>query len=77
MINNIKEMKVQLEGITCTGCAMDMETLLHEKEGIVDASVSFKDGTVHVRYDSGVLDRKNLFLTVRKLGFKAKIISES
>lgn len=77
MIDNVKEMKLELEGITCTGCAMDMETLLREKDGILDVSVSFVSSIVNIRYDSGVIDRKKLFTEVRKLGVKTKIVSES
>ncbi len=72
MGNNAKEIKLQAEGITCTGCAMDMENILRDKEGILYASVNFTDGTINIRYDPDVIDEKQVFLTVRKLGFKTK-----
>ncbi len=76
MENNAKEIKLQAEGITCTGCAMDMENILRDKEGILYVSVNFRDGTINIRYDPDVIDEKQIFLTVRKLGFKTKIILE-
>jgi Cu+-exporting ATPase len=67
-------LKLQLEGIVCTGCAQDMETILNNTDGILKASVSFADGTVSIQYDPEVIDKKQVFYTVRKLGFKTKII---
>ena len=77
MGTNVKEIKLQLEGITCTGCAEDMQTILRGKEGILDASVNFAEGRVNIRYDAELIDRKQIFLTVRKLGFKTNILSAS
>ncbi len=77
MGTNIKEIRLQLEGITCTGCAEDMQTILREKDGILDASVNFAEGKINIRYDAELIDRKQVFLTVRKLGFKTNILSES
>ncbi|UCH44382.1 MAG: heavy-metal-associated domain-containing protein [Nitrospiraceae bacterium] len=77
MEKNLKEMRLKAEGIVCTGCAEDMENILLDKEGIEEATVSFIDDFIEVKYDADVIDRKNVFLAVRKLGFPVKIISES
>ena len=76
MSENLKEMKLRAEGIVCTGCAGDMENLLLNKEGIKDASVSFIDDFIKVIYDPVIIDRKHVYLAVRRLGFPVKIISE-
>ncbi len=55
---------------------MDMENILRDKEGILYVSVNFRDGTINIRYDPDVIDEKQIFLTVRKLGFKTKTILE-
>jgi len=72
----IKNIKFQLEGITCTGCAEDMENILRDKDGVLDVSVSYVDGTIYIEYEHSVIDEKNLFEAVRKLGFKTKIMPE-
>jgi len=77
MEKNLKEMRLKAEGIVCTGCAEDMENILLDKEGIEEATVSFIDDFIEVKYDADVIDRKNVFIAVRKLGFPVKIISES
>jgi Cu+-exporting ATPase len=75
MSNNIQEMKFKAEGITCSSCAEDMEKLLSATDGIVDASVSFKDEIINVRYDPEIIDRRKVFFKVRKLGYTVKVLS--
>ncbi|MEW6715112.1 MAG: heavy metal-associated domain-containing protein [Nitrospirota bacterium] len=74
METNRKNIKFQLEGITCTGCAEDMENILRDKDGVSDVSVYYAEGTVHVEYEPGVIDEKSLFEAVRNLGFKTRIM---
>lgn len=38
------EIKFLVEGIVCTGCAMDMENVLLDLDGIEEASVNFRTG---------------------------------
>lgn len=70
----IKNIKFQLEGITCTGCAEDMENILRDKDGVLEVSVNYTEGTVHIDYAPGVTDEKALFEAVRNLGFKTRIM---
>ena len=77
MAGNTREMRLKAENITCLSCAGDMENILRSTEGILDASVDFTEETVYVKYDPLVLDRKQVFFAVRRLGYKVKIISES
>ncbi len=73
----LKDMKLQAQGITCSSCTADMEAILRNTRGIADATVTFSNETIHIRYDPEVIDRKQVFLAARKLGFDLKIISES
>jgi Cu2+-exporting ATPase len=76
MKENAREMTFQAEAIACSGCAGDMENILRETEGIIDASVDFAGETVWIKYDPQKLDRKKVFFAVRRLGYKIRIISE-
>jgi Cu+-exporting ATPase len=73
---NTREMVLQAEGITCSSCAGDMEVILREKEGILGASVNYADEIIRVRYDLLLLDRKAVFIAVRGLGYKVRILEE-
>ena len=70
-------MKLLAGDVTCQSCAEDMEKILRETEGIVDAAVNYNEDTISVRYDPGITDRKKVYLAVRRLGAIKKIISES
>ena len=73
---NTKEMVLQAEDITCSGCAGDMEAILRKREGVMEASVDFATGIIRVRYDQLLLDRKAVFSAVRGLGYKVRILEE-
>lgn len=77
MDKNIKEMSLKADGITCSSCAGDMEKILADKDGIVDVSVNFIEDAVVIKYDPDVIDRKNVYIAVRKLGYPLKIVSET
>lgn len=72
-----REMKLLADDITCTSCAEDMEKILRETEGIVEASVNYNEDTISIRYDPRIIDRKAVYIAVRKLGTVRKILSES
>lgn len=71
-----KVMKLKVEGIMCTGCVEDMQIVLKNTAGIHDASVSFSDGTVSVTFDPEVIDAREVFKKVAKLGFKTTLAEE-
>jgi len=73
---NTREMVLQADGITCSSCAGDMEVILREREGIMEASVNFSNEIIRVKYDPLLLDRKAVFCAVRGLGYKVRILEE-
>ncbi len=77
MGKKIKEMNLKIEGIVCTGCVEDMEKILRETDGILNASVNYNDESVHIKYDSELTDRRKVYMAVRRLVKISKIISES
>lgn len=69
-------MVLRAEDITCPGCAGDMEVILRQREGVIEASVDFAKGIIRVRYDPQLLDRKTVFSAVRRLGYRVRILEE-
>ena len=49
MEENIQEIVFEVEGIVCTGCAMDMENVMLNTDGIEEASVNYADGTFMIK----------------------------
>ncbi|MBI5739298.1 MAG: heavy-metal-associated domain-containing protein [Nitrospirae bacterium] len=73
----MKEMKLRTEGIVCTGCAADMEKILRETEGVLDATVDYTADTIHIKYNPELIDRKKVFFAARKLCSFCEIVSET
>lgn len=70
-----RQIKLKAEDIICAGCAEDMQTILKNTLGILDAHVNFSDGSVNIRYDLEIISEKEVFIKVNKLGFKSRILS--
>lgn len=68
-----KELKLEVIGIVCTGCAEDMQTVLEQRDGITSARVNYAEGTVDVVYDPDVIDARGVFAAVSRLGFKTRL----
>jgi Cd2+/Zn2+-exporting ATPase len=64
------DIQFQVKGIMCSGCALDMENILQDIDGIEDAAVNFTDGIIAITFNPVEIDEKTLTARVRKLGFK-------
>lgn len=70
------EIKFLVEGIVCTGCAMDMENIMLDMDGVEEASVNFSDGVFSITYDPGEVEVNTIIKKVKNLGFKTQIMAE-
>jgi len=48
----IKEIKLKVDDIPCTGCAEDMETVLRDQAGIIEVEVHYADDIIDIKYDA-------------------------
>ena len=70
------DIKFLVEGIVCTGCAMDMENILLDLNGVEEASLNYADGEFTIQYDPGEIEVKSIIKKVKNLGFKTKLLTE-
>lgn len=68
----MKRITLKVEGITCSGCAIDIESVLKNAEGIVHAEASYATGDVNVDYHPDEIGEKQVLDLVKKLGLKTK-----
>ena len=73
MEKNLIEIKFLVEGITCTGCAMDMENIMLDMDGVEEAAVNYTNGVFIIQYDPGEIEAKHIIKKVKTLGFKTKL----
>ncbi len=66
----MRQLDLRVDGIICSGCACDIETVLENVDGIASAKASYADGTVHVEYRPEEIEEKQVRDTIKKLGLK-------
>ncbi|WP_455217379.1 heavy-metal-associated domain-containing protein [Kaarinaea lacus] len=72
----IKRIKLKVDDIVCTGCAEDMETVLLNHDGILEANVSFVDDLIDIEYDTDEIDRDAVIKAARGVANLGGVISE-
>ncbi|MEK6582768.1 MAG: heavy metal-associated domain-containing protein [Nitrospirota bacterium] len=74
MGKTLKQVNIQVEGISCTGCATDIETILRNTDGILDAKVIYATGMIKIEYDPSEIKTDQIFSIVKKIGFNIKTL---
>jgi len=64
---------IQVEGMTCGGCAVSVQQALAKREGVKSVEVSFEKKQAIVKYDPAKLTPQQLAEVINQTGFKAKL----
>lgn len=72
----IKTITLKVDDIVCTGCAEDMETVLLNKDGILEATVSFADDIIEIQYDASEIERPDVIQAAKSIANISGVISE-
>jgi copper chaperone CopZ len=67
MKENTRTINFQI-GITCGGCALDMENILLDEDGIIKAAAHYAKGTLSVEYDPDQIEEEEVLELVNKFG---------
>ncbi len=63
-------MNMKVEGITCSGCAVDVASALKNADGVLNADASYSTGDVNIEFDPGEIDENKVLELIKKLGLK-------
>ena len=75
-VDMIKKIKLKVDEISCTGCVEDMEIILHDQAGILEANVNYADNTIDIKYESEVIERPAVIHAARRVANVLEIIAE-
>jgi Cu+-exporting ATPase len=64
-----KEVKLQIKGMTCTSCAQSIEKALKKINGVDFAGVNLVDKTALIKFNSKLINEKDIKETIRKTGY--------
>lgn len=65
-----EEVTFKIKGMHCTSCAMNIDGVLEDLEGVVEARTSYAKAEVTVVYDPVRVTRKQMLLEMEKLGYR-------
>ena len=68
----MKDIKLKIEGMHCTGCSNRLEKVLNNIEGVEKAKVSFEENEATITYDDGKVSEKQIISEIEEAGFKAE-----
>ncbi len=73
--NNIVDVKLYIQGMTCTGCEESVEYTLRNQGGVLSAVSSYETGIANVKYDRSEVKPEQLAQAIEdKVGYKVKVM---
>jgi len=68
---NLEEVTVDIEGMTCDACQNHVDHAIGELEGVVSVSTSYEDGNTTVSYDKSKTEYIEIINAINGTGYKA------
>ena len=68
----MKEIKLKIEGMHCTGCSSRLEKVLNNTDGVEKATVSFEEKQAIITYNESQIDIAQIKETIEGTGFKGE-----
>jgi Copper chaperone len=65
---NIKEVTLNVNGMTCRMCPLTIKTALKRLNGVVDANVSYENKEAKVRYEEGKVTVDEMIKAIENAG---------
>jgi mercuric transport protein len=66
---------IQVEGMTCGGCAIGVRTALKRLDGVARADVSYEDERAVVTFDPEKVSTDRMLEAIRKFGYTVTLVS--
>lgn len=71
-----EEVALEVEGMTCGGCAIAARTMLERLDGVQEAEVSYEDSRAVVTYESEEATVEQMIAALKELGYKATVVED-
>ena len=70
---SVQKVKLDVQGMTCSGCVFGVETALSKVDGVRNTEVDLAKKSAEIEFDPEVAKVEQLVEAVNKAGFKAKV----
>lgn len=68
--SNVKEIRVTIEGMTCTGCEAHIESEVNKLNGILNVKADYENASTIVEYDTTKVDIQKIETAILSTGYK-------
>ena len=68
----MKDIKLKIEGMHCTGCSNRLEKVLNNVEGVEKATVSFAEKEATITYNESQTNIEKIKEAIQDAGFKGE-----
>ncbi len=68
--SNVKEIRVTIEGMTCTGCEAHIESEVNKLDGILKVDADYESANTIVKYDETKVDLQKIETAILSTGYK-------
>ena len=67
----LSEINLIIEGIHCSACVWLNEKVLHQTDGIVEATINYSNNKAHIVWDSDTIKLSEIIQKIRMIGYNA------
>lgn len=68
-----ERVRVAVEGMSCSGCAVGIKSMLKRTDGVISAEVSYENKEAVVEYDNERTTHEKIIEVITNLGYKASV----
>ncbi|MDP3964856.1 MAG: cation transporter [bacterium] len=73
---NEQRVKLNIQGMHCVSCAMNIDGALEDLEGVIQSETSYAKSTTIVAYDPGQQSLDAIIAEIQKLDYTASVAEE-
>ncbi|KKS13143.1 hypothetical protein A2617_01480 [Candidatus Daviesbacteria bacterium RIFOXYD1_FULL_41_10] len=70
----MKKIKLKIEGMHCTSCALSIDMDLEDLEGVKSANTSYAKQETEVEYDKEKIELEQILDKIKELGFTPAVL---
>lgn len=67
----IQTLKLKINGMHCTSCAMDIDGTLEDTDGVVESNTNYAKQETEVKFDAEKIDKEKIALLISSLGYSS------
>lgn len=75
-MNKTRKIKLKIDGMHCSSCAMSIDFDLEDLDGIKLAKTSYAKEECEIEFDESFINIEEILKTVKNTGYIAQIVNE-